>query len=116
MLFRSLTRAGPIVATKRERFAFDILSWKEARYETLLEGRPGASFEYEFYLPDSEVAFLHTQREQFRSHSVNMTMRKVSEGIAPDRLLYRVRRAQRDALPDRTADPPLSTDASVSSR
>jgi hypothetical protein len=27
------------------------------------------------------------------SHSVNMTMRKVSEGISPDRLFYKVKDA-----------------------
>lgn len=111
----NLASPGPIVASRRERFDFDILSWKEAHHETPLESRPGASFEYEFYLPDSEVDFLQTQRNQFRSHSVNMTMRKVSEGIAPDRLLYRVRRVRPDTVTDSAADRLRARGASVTS-
>jgi radical SAM superfamily enzyme YgiQ (UPF0313 family) len=82
----------PIVACRQARFEFDVLAWRQSGHAGAPH-RVDGGVAYDFALPPSERDFLQTQLDQFRSHNENMTMRKVSEGIAPDRLMYRVRAA-----------------------
>ena len=78
-------------AAEHVEFDYDVLGWKTGGYQHPLEASKNGKFNYEFYLPDEQRAFLKTQLQQFKSHNVNMTIRKLSEGVSPDHLLYKVR-------------------------
>ena len=100
----TLTESMDMVESKRRSFNFDLLAWRQSGYH----GQPariatGDRFEYEFYLPDRQRMVLDRQLSQFRSHSVNLTLRKMSEEISADNFFYRVRTAPQP-------DPPPATD------
>ncbi len=88
-LTRSLDR---VVDNKRISFSYDLLSWRESGYR----GKPSristsGRYEYEFYLPEQQRSILERQLSQFRSHSVSLTLRKMSEEIGADEFFYKVR-------------------------
>jgi hypothetical protein len=90
----TLTESMDMVESKRRSFNFDLLAWRQSGYH----GQPariatGDRFEYEFYLPDPQRRVLDRQLSQFRSHSINLTLRKMSEEISADNFFYRVRNA-----------------------
>ena len=81
-----------VVATKRRSFTHDLVAWRQNGYR----GRPAristsGRFEFEFYLPDTQRAYLEHQLEQYRSHNRNLTMRKMSEYTDPNDFQYKVR-------------------------
>ena len=99
----TLTESMDMVGSKRRSFNFDLLAWRQSGYH----GQPariatGDRFEYEFYLPETQRLVLNRQLSQFRSHSINLTLRKMSEEISADNFFYRVRNADHPASGDQT--------------
>lgn len=83
-----------IVERKRQSFRFDLLAWRAGGYR----GEPARistseRYEYEFFLADRQKSLLERQLAQFRSHNMNLTLRKMSEEIGADDFFYRVRTA-----------------------
>jgi len=96
----TLTDSLDMVESKRRSFSFDLLAWRQGGYH----GQPapigtGDRFEYEFYLPKRQRMVLDRQLSQFRSHSVGLTLRKMSEEISADDFFYRVRNAPQPGTP-----------------
>ena len=87
-----LTGGQALVDSKTESFEFDFLSWRKGKYQDVLKASGNDSkFEYELYLPESQKALLTTHFSQFDSHSLNLSLRKLSEGIAAEHFFYKVR-------------------------
>lgn len=84
-----------VVDGKRKSFAFDLLSWRQSGYQGVpapmsTDGR----YDYEFYLNDRQKTLLERQLSQFRSHNLNLTLRKMSEEIPAHEFFYHVRPAE----------------------
>ena len=85
-----------VVENKKRSFNFDLVAWRENGYK----GTPAKTstsdrfdFEFEFYLPNQQRDVLQRQLSQFRSHNINLTLRKMSEEINANEFFYRVRPA-----------------------
>ena len=81
-----------VVESKRQSFNYDLLSWRNSGYQ----GHPARistsdRFEYEFFLPERQRLNLEKQLTQFRSHNINLTLRKMSEEISANDFFYHVR-------------------------
>ncbi len=86
-----LTDNFELVETKRASFDFDILSWRANEYAAAYLMRyNGASFEYEFFIPEDRKFMLNTKLAQFRSQNVNLTWRKMTEYSNADQFFYEV--------------------------
>lgn len=81
-----------VVASKKLCFTYDLLAWRESGYRGVpARISTGDRFEYEFFLNDRQRMVLERQLSQFRSHNLNLTLRKMSEEINADEFFYRVR-------------------------
>lgn len=81
-----------VVESKRLSFNYDLLAWRNSGYQ----GPPARistsdRFEYEFFLPERQRLNLEKQLTQFRSHNINLTLRKMSEEISANDFFYHVR-------------------------
>lgn len=77
---------------KRRSFTYDLLAWRESGYEGMpSQISTSTRFDYEFFLTDRQQDVLRRQFEQFRSHNLNLTLRKMSEEMDAEEFFYRVR-------------------------
>lgn len=105
----TLTEAlDKVVDSKRKSFSFDLLAWRAAGYQ----GAPAAistssRYDYEFFLTERQKAMLERQLSQFRSHNLNLTLRKMSEEMSADDFFYQVRplAAERSSLDIQSPEP-----------
>jgi radical SAM superfamily enzyme YgiQ (UPF0313 family) len=78
--------------TKRRSFNYDLLAWRESGYEGMpAQISTSSRFNYEFFLTDRQQDVLRRQFEQFRSHNLNLTLRKMSEEMDAEEFFYKVR-------------------------
>ncbi len=69
------------------RFDYDILGWKENKYE----GSPGCrDSTYIFSLPKDQKDALNTLLAQYKNPNMNVTLRKVSEHMRISDLFYKI--------------------------
>ena len=89
----SLTKDQDSLAlTKRRSFSYDLLAWRDSGYEGMpAKISSSARFDYEFFLDDRQQEVLRRQFEQFRSHNLNLTLRKMSEEMNAEEFFYKVR-------------------------
>lgn len=81
-----------LVENKRLNFSYDLLAWRESGYQgTPAKISTSDRFEYEFFLTDRQQEVLRRQFDQFRSHNLNLTLRKMSEEINAEQFFYQVR-------------------------
>ncbi|MBI5077315.1 cobalamin B12-binding domain-containing protein [Candidatus Falkowbacteria bacterium] len=76
------------IRSKIKMFEFDILTWRLSGHKDDL---PCGNFQYEFYLSDTQESLIKSLFDQYKSHSKNLSLRKMSEQIAPENLFYQVR-------------------------
>ena len=85
-----LQHDGALTNSWRRTLSYDLLSWRNSDYnETLNKG----SFELEYFLPENQSELLLKMFGQYQSHSRNLTLRKMTEQIAPENMFYQVRMA-----------------------
>lgn len=81
-----------VVERKRKSFSFDLLAWRSSDYKgTPASISTGARFDYEFFLTERQQSMLEGQLSQFRSNSVNLTLRQMSVNMPADDFFYQVR-------------------------
>jgi radical SAM superfamily enzyme YgiQ (UPF0313 family) len=87
-----LTDTLDLVPGGQDSFAYDVLSWRGAEFAGSPEpARSESGVIYEFYLPEKQRHKVKTLLEQYRSHNINLTLRKMSEYIKPHEFFYQVR-------------------------
>ena len=87
---------GSPIRKFQEYFSRDILAWRLGGYSgSPSPGEGGAgTCHYEFYLSPEKTNYLQGLLSQFNFRNLNMTLRKMSEYAAPDKLFYDVRHAR----------------------
>lgn len=84
-----LTESMDLVPEKHVQFTWDVLGWREANYVGLIRKAGDKGVSYRFSLPDRQREKLVTLLNQYRSHNINMTLRKMTEYIKPHEFFYR---------------------------
>jgi len=81
-------------ANHYQNFKYDILSWKDNKYNVPLVKRDnGKEFKFEFYLLEEQKDELNKLMKQYHSKNINLSLRKLSEYMQPTHLFYQVRHA-----------------------
>lgn len=80
-----------LIEAKQETLAWDVLSWRNQAYSTPLRRAPdGRRVGYRFTLSEQRKDRLSMLLAQYRSHNINMTLRKMTEYIKPHEFFYDV--------------------------
>jgi radical SAM superfamily enzyme YgiQ (UPF0313 family) len=79
--------------TRTVSFRYDILEWRQCARSGLPRKVDGAGAVYDFYVPERQRSLLSIQLEQFRSHSLQMTLRKMATDTRANQFFYESRRA-----------------------
>jgi len=99
-----LTNTLELVSGNTTEFEHNIFKWRDNGYADPRKEKITDKIRVEFYLPKNRKSKVNGLLHQYRSHNINMTLRKMSEYIKPQEFFYDVRPTNKEVSHSSVSD------------